>query len=275
MKLAIVSMRPKIADKKANIKKMQKYIEKTKADMYVFGEMSLTGYPIKDEVHDLAETKTGQSIKYLKNLAKKHNCYIIFGMPLVDENIKGLIHNSAVLIHPNGKIDTYHKWFLVNFGPFEERFYFDEGEKLTLAKTKYGKIGLIICYDIFFPELCKAYSQMGADMIICISASPQISRKYFEMLIPSRAIENTVFFIYSNIVKTQEDLAFWGGSQAYDPLANQLVKALYFKESIVTCNIDLEKIKTARISRPVLRDIRPDIYQDLYQISKKHKPIQK
>jgi predicted amidohydrolase len=191
-------------------------------------------------------------------------------LPLYDEHIKGIIHNSAVLVHPNGKADIYHKWFLVNFGPFEEKFFFDEGEELTLSKTKYGKIGLIICYDIFFPELCKAYAQMGADMVICVSASPTISKALFELLMPARAVENTIFFVYSNIVGTQEDLIFWGGSQVYDPLAKQLVKAPYFKESIVTCDIDFNKINYARAHRPVIRNIRPEIYQDLYHISRKH-----
>jgi predicted amidohydrolase len=270
MKLALISMRPKIADVKANIKKMEKYIIENIADMYIFGEMTLTGYILKDEYRDYTEKIDGPSIKYFKQLAKKHNCYIVFGMPIYDEHIKGIIHNSAVLVHPSGQADIYHKWFLVNFGPFEEKYFFDEGEELTLSNTKFGKIGLIICYDIFFPELCKAYSQMGADMVICISASPTISKTLFELLMPARAVENTIFFIYSNLVGTQEDLMFWGGSQVYDPLAKQLVKAPYFKESIVTCDIDLNKINYARAHRPVIRNIRPEIYQDLYHISRKH-----
>jgi predicted amidohydrolase len=275
MKLALISMRPKLADVKTNIEKMEKQIQKTKADLYVFGEMTLTGYPLQDEYRDFAEKINGPSIQHMKKLAKKHNCYIVFGMPLYDENIDGLIHNSAVMVHPNGKVDTYNKWFLVTFGPFEEKIFFDEGEELCLCDTKFGKIGLIICYDIFFPELCKAYSLMGADMIICISASPSNTRKFFELLMPARAIENTVFFTYCNIVGTQEDLVFWGGSQVYDPLTKLLVKAPYFKESVVTCDIDLSKIRYARANRPVLRDIRPDIYQDLYHISRTHKKPKK
>ncbi len=271
MKLALVSMRPKIGKKEENIKKMKNYIEKEKADFYVFGEMTLTGYPLKDEIREHAEEIDGPSIQEMKKIAKKNKCYIVFGMPTKNPDVKGLNHNSAVMVHPDGKIDTYDKWFLPTFGPFEEKIYYDEGENLTLCNTKYGKIGLIVCYDLFFPELCKAYSEMGADMIVCISASPSVTRRYFETLLPARAIENTTFIIYSNIVGNQEELVFWGGSQAYDPLSDLLIKGQYFKENIVTCEIDLEKIKTARANRPVLRDIRPDIYMDLYEISRKHK----
>ena len=271
MKTSLITMRPKIADKKSNLQKMQNYIQKTKSDMYIFGELNLTGYHIKDEYRDLAETKNGPSIKHMKKLAKKHNCYIIMGMPIKDEKVEGLIHNSSVMIHPNGKTDIYNKWFMPTFGPFEEKIYYDEGESLTLCKTKFGKIGLTICYDIFFPELSRAYAMLGADMIINISATPNISKKYFETLILGRAVENTVYYTFVNLVGTQENLVFWGGSQISDPLAKQIIKAPYYKESIVTCEIDFEQIKTSRANRPVLRDIRPEIYNDLYTISRTHK----
>ena len=216
MKVALISMRPKIADKKANLQTMEKYVLKTKADLYIFGEISLTGYRCKDELRGLAEPINGPSITYMKKVAKDKNCYIVFGLPLKDSNVEGLVHNSAVLIHPNGKVDTYNKWFLPTFGPFEEKLFFDEGESLKVFNTKFGKIGILICYDLFFPEICKAYSLQGADIMICISASPSTTRKYFETLLPARAIENTTFMIYVNLVGTEEDLVLWGGSQIYD-----------------------------------------------------------
>jgi predicted amidohydrolase len=271
MKIALISMRPKIANKKANLQTMEKHIKKTKADMYIFGEITLTGYRCKDELRNLAETKNGPSIKHMKKIAKNTKSYIVFGMPLMDEKVKGLIHNSAVLIHPDGKVNTYNKWFLPTFGPFEEKIFFDEGEDLEVFDTKFGKIGLIICYDIFFPELCKAYALLGADIIICISATPQANRKYFETLMPARALENTVYFIYVNLVGTQEDLVFWGGAQAYDPMGNLIKRAPYFKENTINFDYDPKKIKTARANRPVLRDIKPQIYNDLYEISRHHK----
>lgn len=268
MKTALISMRPKVGNKKANIQKMQKFIQKEKADLYVFGETTLTGYPIKDEFRTLAETNNGPSVKKISKIAEENNSYIIFGMPTKKQDIKGIFNNSAILCHPDGKIDQYNKWFLPTFGPFEEKIFFDQGEKIKVFNTEYGKIGLIICYDIFFPEISKALSLQGADIIVCISASPNISKKYFETLIPARAVENTVFFLYNNIVGTQENLTFWGGSQAYDPLAKLLIKAPYYKESIKTFEIDVDSLNTMRANRPVLRDIRPEIYSDLQILSR-------
>jgi predicted amidohydrolase len=249
---------------------MKEYISNTNADIYIFGEVSLTGYRCKDELRDLAEKIDGPSITYLKKVAWNKKCYIIFGMPLEDNNVKGLIHNSAVLIHPDKKVDIYNKWFLPTFGPFEEKIFFDEGESLKVFDTKYGKIGLLICYDIYFPEICKAYSLQGADIIICISASPSTTKKYFEKLLPARAIENTTYMIYVNIVGTQEDLVCWGGSQVYSPLGELLVKAPYYKENVTVCDLDISKLKIARANRPVIRDIRPQIYHDLYEFSRNH-----
>ena len=270
MKVALITMRPKVADKKANLEIMKKHVEKTKADMYIFGELSICGYHVKDELRDIAETVDGPAIKFMKNVAKNNDCYIVFGIPTEDSKVKGLIYNSSVLVHPNGKVDVYNKWFLPTVGPFEEKIFFDEGEKIKICDTKFGKIGLIVCYDIFFPELCRAYTLLGADIIICISATPTVSRKLFESIIPARAAENTVYFIYVNLVGTQENLIFWGGSQAYDPLSNLLVKAPYFKESVKIIDIDLKQIEYSRAVRPVLRDIKSEIYKDLYEASRNH-----
>jgi predicted amidohydrolase len=106
--------------------------------------------------------------------------------------------------------------------------------------------------------------------MICISATPSTNRKYFERLLPARAIENTAFMVYVNLVGTQDDLVFFGGSQIYDPLGSLLVRSPYFKENVTTCDIDLKQIKVARANRPVIRDIRPEIYHDLYDISRHH-----
>ncbi|HHH80280.1 MAG TPA: carbon-nitrogen hydrolase family protein [Thermoplasmatales archaeon] len=271
MKIALVAARPKIADKKTNIETMKKYINKEKADLYVFGELFLCGYRCKDELRDLAEPIDGSSIKEMKKIAAENNCYIIFGMPLKDENIKGLIKNAAVMVYPNGKVDVYKKWFLPTFGPFEEKIFFDEGEELKVFETRFGKIGVLICYDIYFPEIARAYTLQGADMLVCISASPSTTRKYFERLFPARAIENTVFVVYSNLVGTQEDLVFWGGSQLYTPLGELVAKTTLFKEEIKVVDVDFNELEQARAVRPVLRDLRPEIYHDLYELSRRHK----
>jgi predicted amidohydrolase len=270
MKLALISARPTIANKTKNIQTMENYIKKTKADFCIFGEYFLSGDRCKDEFRDLAEPLNGPSIQYLKKISKNKQCYIIFGMPIKDDKVDGLIYNASVLIHPNGTVNAYKKWFLPTAGPFEEKIFFDQGEELPIFSTTFGKIGLLICYDLNFPEIAKALTLQGAELLICISASPSITQRYFEILLPARALENTVFVAFVNLAGNQEDLIYWAGSQVYDPLGNLIIKAPYFKESIITCDIHLKQLEVARARRPVLRDIRPEIYQDLYQFSRFH-----
>ncbi|MBN1280284.1 MAG: carbon-nitrogen hydrolase family protein [Candidatus Thermoplasmatota archaeon] len=270
MKLALISARPTIGDKKKNLRTMDQYIKRTPADLYVFPEYFLTGDRCKDEFRDLAEPLNGPSVQQIKKIAKQQHCHIVFGMTLADSTVDGLLFNAAVLVQPNGGVHAYKKWFLPTAGPFEEKIFFDQGEDLPVFTTSLGTIGLLICYDLYFPEITKALTLQGAELLICISASPSVTQPYFETLLPARALENTVFFAYVNLAGTQEDLIYWAGSQVYDPLGNLLKRAPYFKESIITCDINRKDLEPARARRPVLRDIRPEIYQDLYQISRFH-----
>jgi len=269
--VALASLQPHIADKKRNLALMERTLKKTKADLYVFGEFFLTGDRCKDEYRDLAEPLTGPTLAAVQELACRHKCYIITGMAVKDDKVNGLIYNCAVLAHPSGTLDVYHKWFLPTFGPFEEKIFFDQGEDLNVFPTAFGKIGMLVCYDVFFPELAKALALQGADFIVYISAAPSVNRPFFETILPARAIENTVFVAYANLAGTQEDLVHFGGSQLYSPLGKCLVKAPYLKESVVTCTIDLADVEIARARRPVLRDIRPEIYHDLYTFARTHK----
>ncbi len=271
MKIALVAARPKMADVNANVEKMKRYIEKKRADIYIFGELFLSGYGCRDELRDLAQTRDSRSIKEMSKIAKKNDIYLVFGSPIEDDRVKGLIKNAAIFIHPDGKVESYEKWFLPTFGPFEENIFFDEGEELSIIETRFGKIGLLVCYDLYFPEIARAYALQGADLLICISASPSTTRKYFEKILPARAIENTVFIAYSNIVGNQEDLVFWGGSQIYDPLGNLIKRTELFKEEMAVVDVDFSVIERARANRPVLRDLRPEIYDDLYNLSRHHK----
>jgi len=268
MRIALIAARPKIGDKQANIETMKRFIEREKADIYVFGELFLSGYRCKDELRDLAEPLSGDSIEEMRNVARDKKCCIVFGMPLKEDEPKGLIRNAAILIHPDGKVDAYRKWFLPTFGPFEEKIFFDEGEEIETFDTEFGKMGLIICYDLFFPEVTRALTLQGADLIVCISASPSTTRKYFERLLPARALENTVYMAYCNLVGPQEDLVFWGGSQIYNPLGDLVDRLEYFNEGILTCDLDFELVERARAIRPVIRDLRPEIYLDIYNLSR-------
>jgi predicted amidohydrolase len=155
---------------------------------------------------------------------------------------------------------------LANFGPFEEHLYFGTGSELPVFKTEFGKLGMLICFDCFLPELSKIYTLKGADMLVCISASPSTTRVFFEKIIVARAIENTVFFTYTNLVGTELNMVYWGGNTVVGPRGDIKAKGEYFKEGIVTCDIDLKELITAREFRPTLRDTRMELFFEIQKL---------
>jgi len=270
-RISLVQANPTVKNKEKNLAFMEKVVNKTDSDLIAFGELFLTGYMCHDSFPRLAEYVTGPSVQRISKLSQKNDCYVVFGMPEKSTDIKGIVYNTAVLTHPDGKVDCYRKWMLPNFGPFEEKRHFKSGDELPVFSTKIGKIGLLICYDIFFPEISKAYALKGGEILCCISASPTIARNYFEKVMVARAIENTAFFLYTNIVGVHGNLTFWGGNAVISPRGELLAKGEYLKEQIVNCDIDRREIKPARNMRPVLRDTRHEMYDILLDALKSRK----
>src|SRR5207245_4375710 len=112
--------------------------------------------------------------------------------------------------------------------------------------TKLGRIGLLICYDTFFPELAKAYALAGAELLAIISASPATSKPFFDKILPARAIENALPILYANLVGTELTIVFQGGTQAIGPRAEDLGRGKDFEEDVVIADVDLGHLLVAR-----------------------------
>ncbi|MCD6275172.1 MAG: carbon-nitrogen hydrolase family protein [Thermoplasmata archaeon] len=253
MKILMAQTTP-IFDVEKNKERLIKIVKNNQADIYIFPEMYLTGYLIRDKILVRAISVDSPFMKEIAEIS--HGKIIIFGFPERDE----FIYNSAGVAY-NGEIHVARKIYLPNFGPFEEKLYFKSGDYPFLLSTDHGTIGVQICYDVFFPEVTKIQALNGSDIIVNISASPITSRNLFERVIPARAIENTVFFAYVNWAGLQRTLEFWGGSMLYSPRGNLLYKAPYFQEHIGVVEIDLEEIMIARNLRPTLRDTKKEFFK--------------
>jgi len=270
-KLALAQISCKRGDKEANIKKITNYIKKAEkhgASLVIFPELSLTGYTIRDELYDLAETVPGKSTKALERLAKQSNMYIIFGMPELSEKTQGTIYNTAVLVGPEGLIGKYRKMHLPTHSVFEEKRYFRPGYQASALETELGKIGLIICYDLYFPELCRLTRLKGAQLSVCISASPAVRRTFFETLTLARAIENTTFLAYVNLVGIEDGLQFWGGSRLVSPSGKVIAKCKYDKEDFLVAEVNYMDIKPIEIFVPTIKDLRPELFDELKESAK-------
>ena len=270
IKLALAQISSKRESKSENLLKIEKLTLKAKqqgADLIIFPEMSLTGYVLLDQVYELAETIPGPSTQKIETLAKKTGMHIIFGMPELSENTQATIFNTAVFVGPQGLIGKYRKMYLPTHSVFEEKRYFRPGYEAVSFQTELGNIGLTICYDVFFPEVYRLIRLMGAQLIICISASPAVRRSYFEILTSARALENTAFLAYVNLAGIEDGLQFWGGSRLVGPTGDVMAKAKYDEEDFVVCEVDFGDLKAAETFIPTLRDLRPELFEKLKHYS--------
>ena len=270
IKLALAQISSRRENKRENLRKIEEFTMKAKeqnADLVIFPELSLTGYVLHDQIYELAEIIPGPSTKRIENLAKKTGMHIIFGMPERSEKTKATIFNTAVFVGPNGFIGKFRKMYLPTHSVFEEKRYFRPGYQIAAFNTPIGNIGLFICYDLFFPEVCRLTRLKGAELIVCISASPAVRRNYFEILTAARALENTAFLAYVNLAGVEEGLQFWGGSRLVSPTGDLLAKAKYDEDDLVIGEVDYRDIRPAETFIPTLRDLRPELFEKLKEHS--------
>ncbi|MBE0511763.1 carbon-nitrogen hydrolase family protein [Candidatus Bathyarchaeota archaeon] len=270
--VALAQISCKVGDKKHNIDVMKNNIKRAKekgANLVIFPELSLTGYLNRDLAYELAEPVPGPSIYSLEEIAKKENIHIVFGMPEQSEKAHAVLYNTAVLLGPDGLIGKYRKMHLPTHSVFEEKRYFRLGYETPVFETEIGKMGLTICYDMFFPEISRLLRLKGSQLIICISASPAVRSRFFEVFTAARALENTVFLAYVNLVGVENGLQFWGGSRTIAPDGSILAKAKYDEEDLVIGTIDYADLERAEAFVPTLRDLRPELFNFLREQAEK------
>ena len=270
IKIALAQMKSKREDKKTNLHRIEDFTvkaEEQNADLVVFPELALTGYVLRDRIYELAEQIPGPTTDIVEELARKTGRHIVFGMPELIGKTKATISNTAVLVGPSGLVGKYRKMYLPTHSVFEEKRYFRPGYEPVALNTKLGKIGLCICYDVFFPEVYRLTRLKGAELIVTISASPAVRRSYFEILTTARALENTVFLAYVNLVGVEEGMQFWGGSRVVGPTGDVVVKAKYDEEDFVTAEVDYNDMRNAEAFVPTLKDLRPDLFEKLKEQS--------
>ena len=276
-KIALAQSSPVLGDKNANLKIALREIRKAKkagAKIVVFPEMFLTGYMVLDgkdtsTVFALAEPVNGPAIKKLEKEAKKDNIYIVMGMPLKSNVLRGVIYNAAVFIGPKGVVGIHRKIGLPT-GPFfntwfYEGNYFKPGERTDVFNTELGRIGLMICYESWWPEIPRILAVKGADLIICISAGPAVTEKGFDLVLPVRAIENSVYVAYVNLPDVEKGVKFFGGSRIIAPSGAPVVAAKKYHEDLAVGTVNLKNVEKARAVYHNLRDrsVFPDLFKDL------------
>ena len=246
LRIALVQMNPTVGDLPGNWKKILRHIGEAKrkrADMAVFPELALTGYPPEDLV--LKPQFIGDNISQMKKLAARvRGITAVVGF--VDRGDDCELYNAAAVLADGKIVDIYHKIFLPNYGVFDEFRYFRPGRTYPVYSLGNVKFGINICEDIWRREgPARVQARAGAEVIININASPYEEGKPAtrELILSERSSENGVNIVYLNTVGGQDELVFDGASMVYDHRGNLLARASQFTEEMLIVDLNLEEVK--------------------------------
>ncbi len=222
LKVTLGQFKPVIGDKQGNLETMKEIMEQAAsedADLVLFPELCLSGYFIQDIKEEMAEPINGDSIKYIQALCKELQVYTVFSWPERGED--GKIYNSACLISDQGKIaGNYRKVHLYD----REKEIFESGDTFKVFDTDLGRIGIMICYDLDFPEAARSLYAGGADIILIPTNNFYPYARYQEAYLKVRAMENELPIAICNRTGQEDDLNYFGESAAYDPFGHELIK---------------------------------------------------
>ena len=241
MRVAVCQLRPVPGDVRWNADAVVRAIGCADADLVVFPEMFLTGYARPDA------DGASEALERICDAASASGAVAVVGAPMMEG---GRLFNCAVAC--SDSMTVYRKIHLPSFGPFSEGDVFSPGSEPAVFRCGGMRVGLSVCYDIFFPELTKACSMSGADVNVCISASPVSSRPFFERVLPARALECTSYLVFANNIGDQGGMEFFGGSRVLSPLGETIAQSE--EEGIIVSDIDADTLSEARLGRPVLKD---------------------
>ena len=239
-----------------NLNTALKYLEKLaldNVDLAVLPEMFSCSF---DNENLKQHSKfTDKVLERLSGFAKNNHMAITGSLP---EKIKDQIFNTMVFIDVDGKIKVRYKKLHL-FKMTNEHLYYSAGNEIAVIDSSFGRIGLMICYDLRFPELARTLLLQGVQIIIVCAQWPEARKEHWETLIKARAIENQLFMVCSNRIGMDDDLKFPGVSMIVDPSGKVLVKADN-KEACAFADIDLSFVQDVRTSIPCIADRRDDIY---------------
>ncbi len=228
---------------------------KDSPDIICLPELFTTGYYL-EEANDLAEPIPGATTEALSKKAKTINSFIIAGS-ILEKSSNG-IYNTSVVINLEGK--TVGKYSKIHLFPlFNEDKYLKAGNESFCLDLGIAKIGIMICYDLRFPELARKLALQDGEILFIPSEFPNPRLSHWRHLLIARAIENQLFVVGVNRVGEDEKTSYFGHSMIVNPMGEVLVEADE-NEKIIYAEINLDEIKRVRSSLPTLTERRPETY---------------
>ena len=263
IRIAVGQINPRLGDLKANLALYEERIGHAaddKTQLLLFPELSLTGYMLRDTVPEVALTLDAPEIKHLMALSRK----LSFVAGLVEESADHRFFNSAVYFEDGEIRHVHRKVYLPTYGMFDEQRYFARGDRVRAFDSKFGRMALLICEDLWHPSTIYLAALDGALAVLCPSASPlrgivdeqsqDDNARYWEMLNRVFAETYSLFIVYGNRCGFEDGVGFWGGSEIVDPFGQRLAKARYYDEDFIAVDAGFGAVRRKRTMSPLLRD---------------------
>jgi predicted amidohydrolase len=269
--VAVVQMKPRLGEMEENLVKMSEMIatiaSRQKVDLIVFPELVTTGYELGLRFTELAQRIPGPTANLIGQRANEYGVYVAFGM-VSKERVESVLYNSAVLVGPDGELlEVYNKIHLRG----EERMAFREGYKLPVVDTEIGTIGLMIGYDLSFPEVARSLALDGAQLL-CVCANWEASAlDEWKTYLRARAYENAVFIAGANRVGEDVTMTFGGESMIVGP-RGQIHATMAGetddetgepKEGFVVARIDVDEVRQYREEFQMIQNRQPTVYKSI------------
>ncbi|MFI6108798.1 carbon-nitrogen hydrolase family protein [Streptomyces sp. NPDC051310] len=261
MRTALLQSSGQPGDVAANLKVLDQAAARaaaTGAALLVAPEMFLTGYAIGEDVARLAEPADGDSADAVADIAERHGLAVAYGYPERDGEA---VYNSAQLIGPDGtRLLSYRKTHL--YGGFETASFTPGDQPVVQAELGGLRVGLMICYDVEFPENVRAHALAGTELLLVPTALMHPAEVVAESVVPVRAFENQMYIAYANRTGQEGEFEFVGLSALAGPDGTARARAGRAEE-LVTGDADPELLRASREANPYLRDRRPGLYSSL------------
>lgn len=260
MRIAALQMTARAGDIEGNLAMIGEAIAEAAAQgaaLLVTPELAVTAYGAGEALHDLAWRKDGPEVAALTTLAARHRVHLVVGFA---ERAGNAIYNSALLATHDGRRLLYRKCHL--YGEYERRL-FERGDELPWSTDLDGVMtGVLICYDVEFPEAVRRLALQGAQLILIPTALPLGEHAAFiaEKVVPVRAFENQVAIVYANHVGSDGRFTYAGRSCITMPDGTDAARAAVSGGKIIIADYDPERFSASRLANPYLVDQRADLY---------------
>jgi predicted amidohydrolase len=265
--VGLAQIDPALGDVDRNLAKHREWVQKGKdagAELLVFPELSLTGYFLRDLVAETAIRLDGPRMKELRALSSELD--VVLGAVVEEPDHR--YFNASLYLSRGELVHVHRKVYLPTYGMFDEQRYLASGDRFRSFQTAYGRMGILVCEDVWHLSSAYILSLEGVDVIICPSASPGRgvttderlgTAESYNLVCRTYAQFLTTFFLYCNRVGYEDGANFWGGSMAIGPNGDIIAKYDDADEALVVATLDLGELRRQRLANPLLRDERVEL----------------